>query len=464
MKKSKYGEKLERIENILLIFLTLVMVGLCAAASFAGERFSDKNLPVFPESEQRLLSSFAKEELSTGESVLAPCFAGAFSNGVMNAADAGENYASDIRRCFVRVLEHASGGTTKRIAFSDKERKESYLENLYASAKDGFYLRFPDSIHYSLLCTLLSGSFGEEDENGDFEIAEMFLLRGSDGESSVIAVDRHGEVLKIFPSKNIPFNSELLAAYTAVEKNSFVFVKSEEEEPSYFPVLRHSAELYSLRAVPFAETVDFSLSSGKIGKYVSALGVNIDNSRSYESYDGSLIFVENAGQLKITRDGCFEYEPGGNGTSADYYLDYENEYEDDASALVAAGASLIGRINKLTEDSTCSLGLAGASVRDGKLMLTFKYSALGIPVESGEDYDALLVFSSRNLVYACVKVMTLERAEKVTLPMTGYSAFRLTDFRPDSKAVFFGPEYASADGGKTYAPQWTLRSEKEARS
>ena len=134
-------------------------------------------------------------------------------------------------------------------------------------------------------------------------------------------------------------------------------------------ILIYSEPIGAYSIVPENPVIkDGEISERSLGGILSDFGVNKSSARSYTEADGSLVYVENNGILKITLDGILTFTARGNG------IKLQNG---SASSKVAA---FIDEINAKT-DIGADLCLSNTEATDSVQHFEFDYMAEGYPVK-----------------------------------------------------------------------------------
>lgn len=453
------------LENAFMVFLLLAMLVQCVLYISFAQNNGDGSLPVFPESEVRLLANDSSMLTEAGRSFVAPYFVGAISEDAGFGGAYEDSLAYEVFGCFADVLENAAGGTCKKVVYSGTDKKYEYLDNLYGNTKNCYYVRLKNGIEFSVLCQLMSDTYTELPENPDFIITDMFLVSGSMGESSITAVDPYGNVLKIFPSKNISFNNEYLEAYNNTEKDEFEFVKihsnAEKDRNCYFPAFKYSVAYKSLIGESFSQSFDVDADSPELRSFVSIFGMNNDNTRFYKrSSDGAIICVEDTTSLEINPDGNFVFLPEDGGEALGVFL----ENGDDANGFYdysSVAQNIVAKINERLVGYCAKLSLDDVTYSNGECSFKYSYTVNGIPIEKGESSGFELRFASDRLMYAQGTLRTISFFEDERTEIPQKTAYVLME-ETESPVVYFGPEYcfeSTGEDSETAFLRWMVETE-----
>ena len=453
------------LENVFMVFLLLAMLVQCVLYISFAQNNGDGSLPSFSESEARLLANDSSMLAEAGKSFVTPYFVGAISADTGYGGAYDDSLAYEVFGCFADVLENAAGGTSKKVVYSGEDKKYEYLDDLYSNTQSCYYVKLKNGIEFSVLCQLMSDTYTELPENPDFIITDMFLVSGSMGEASIIAVGPYGNVLKIFPSKNISFNNEYLEAYNNTEKDEFEFVKvqsnAEIGRNCYFPVYKYSVEYRSLVKESFGN-LNIEIDSNELKSFVGIFGMNNDNTRFYKrSSDGAIICVEDTTSLEITPSGDFIFLPEDGGETLGVFTENGN----DASGFYdysSAAQNIVAKINERLVGYCAKLSLDDVSYSNGECSFRYSYTVNGIPVEKEESAGLELRFASDSLVYAqgTLRIMSFLADEMTEMPQK--TAYVLMG-EAESPVVYFGPEYCFEDtdsGSKTALMRWAVGTEQ----
>lgn len=462
------------LQSLVLGVLFLLLIAQCAFYISLAENIGGTGLEPFPDSEISLLSGSSASDGTA--SLISPFFIGVlddtYSGSGTSLAVSGEsegNSGREIWQMFVNILENAGKGTAKQVNFSDGAEKNAYLSRLYNECGECYYASFADGIEFSVLTSLLTGVYDVIPENPDFVISDMFLVCGSSGEASIIATDLDGGVLKIFPSKNITFNNEIIKAYNNSEKDRFVFKNIQEPQGEntngYFPVLLRSFSTKGLVRSEFGSFFNIAEGTQDSERLVSMLGMNIDNTRTYITSDGDIVFVEDTVRLRVSDTGELEYTPDKDGTPVSRLFDT------DADGFGAAAETAQHIALSLSEALTladASLRLTDVQLEDSVCRFIYGYCANGIPIV---DYDypgeaVVLEFSADRLIGARMNIVPYRFSGAVSTDMPQKSALAVLAADAfddaDGDITYFGAQYVIPEGENTANIDFALRLEREA--
>ncbi len=462
-KKEIIGHLLTAVTAILFA----LMLVQCVLYIRLAESFEEGSLPVFPESEIMLLAKGSEGTIENAGYLISPCFTGAVLGGTRYSAGYGSDEENEIWQCFVDVLTSAINGTSKKVTHSDADNKNNYLDELYNSSEDCFYIKLASEFELSALCSFLSDTDTGLPENPDFGISDMFLLCGSGGEAYITAVSTDGEVLKIFPSRNIAFNKELLETYNNTETEVFEFLKFENNlshgKNGYFPVYKHSSAVRGVEKALFADVFGFSRDSVYIMDFVDAFGINTDNVRVYETAEGTMVFVENATCLSISDNGYIEYIPE---QSTMEEMEFAGIWEDNRySFFEMSGASkdIVFSLNEMLKGCAAKFTLTDISYSDGKCIFSYDYTAGIVPIRRESGHGLVLEFSERGLEYAYAHIEPYFYLDYKKTDMPQKTAFTLLKNSMESPVGYFGIQYHFDDEDKnTGTARWAAITYEEA--
>ncbi len=461
------------LQSCLLILLFLSLLGQCVFYVGFAENIGGTGLEPFPDSEIRLLSGFSGS-MSTSE-LVSPCFIGVLNGdvggtGVMLTMSEDSEEAKEAWLGFVSVLENSPKGTAKQVTFSDSAEKAAYLSQLYKKCEPCYYARFAEGIEFSVLASVLSGVCDIIPENPDFVISDMFLVCGSNGEASIIATDLDGEVLKIFPSKNITFNNEILTAYTDTGENLFFFQNLAEGKDfygnGYFPVLNRTLTAPSLVRSDFDSFFSISETSEYSRKLMKMFGINVDNVKTYSTSDGDMVFVEDTNRLAASEDGRVEYIPDEDGTPVFEIFATDNRGFGAISDTARFIATLLSDALSLCD---ADITLKGVYLDGSVCRFEYCYSANGIPIidgSLGEDSDTAisLEFYGDRLVGAVLNVVPYRFSGKTSTDIPQKSALALLSdelYDENERVSYFGAQYRFYEGERESELVFAIRTEKE---
>ncbi len=462
MKKDRL---IDFLQSAALLVLFTSMLLLCGVYISLTVNLKDSSLPAFPENEMSYIKGEGTASKEKDSHLVVPYFAAALSEDYMFACEYADAPVGDIWQCFVDVLANAPGGSSKKLSYSDPEKKYSYLDALYSEYENSFYVKLANPIEFSVLCALLSDTYKDIPENPDFEILDMFLVSDAGGEASITAVDTDGNVLKIFPSKKITFNKELFDTYNDTKSNNFDFIRLENSVMSgkngYFPVFRHPLILDSVKNVPFAERFTVEIDSGDVKDFTAIFGMNLDNVRRYQSSDGAVIVLENTSRLTIAKNGDIEFLTDADPLPLSRFLGYNSE-EYTFSDIVAASKSIIGKINKKLSGCAATLSLSQVVYGGGSVSLYYDYTVGGIPLMRDEGYSLCLEFSHNALLYAKGVLEPYIFSDGVKTDTSQKVAYAMIAGDISGEVDYFGAEYSFSDAGEIAIVRWTLKVREEA--
>lgn len=435
------------VETLLLVLMLLAMLVQCVFFISLTQNNRDGSLPSFPESEAQILVYGSLGAAESGKSTVIPYFVGARHNGGMFGSVYDDTISKDVFAQFARVLENASGGTAKKVVYQDDEKKYSYLEELYNGTSECYYIKLRDGMEFSVLSQLMSDTYTDIPENPDFVIEDMFLVGGAYNESNIIAVDKKGNVLKIYPSKNIPFNNEYFEAYNNTEKDRFEFVKIEDNiqkgRNCYFPSFSYSVNYMKVAYGSFFEAVNVDTESADIRSFVRIFDMNGDNTRFYKrASDGAVICVEGTTSFEITSDGKFTFRLGDEqDISGDSPYDDGHEYGFFEYADIAR--TIVSSLNEKFGGYCGVLSVKDVVYSNGECRFIYSYTVNGVPI--GDDSNALeLVFASNSLVSADGHLKVLTFSEEARTDMPQKTAYVIMT-RGKGAISYFGPELYFGD-------------------
>lgn len=476
MTKKKVADFLQ---SLLLIFLFAVLLGQCAFYIRLAENLGGTGLEPFPDSELMLLGK--QQDGNNSSYLISPCFTAVIpkdKHGSGNYLPMSEGSdGREIWKYFTETIKSSVKGTAKQIIFADVEEKKSYLDALYTECTECYYVKFAKGIEFSVLALLLSDTYEQLPDNPDFLISDMFLTKGSNGECSVVAVDKFGEVLKIFPSRNVSFNNELVETYTNTDADSFEFVNIASsdfaERNGYFPVLIRSlssAALQKSELEAFVSLGDFGSDSDSILK---AFGMNKDNTKSYVNSDGDYMFIENTTRLRVGKNGNIVYTPENGGTPISDILSYSGNVGSDGFGEIAMlSKSVAAELSDLLYLCDGNVTLYDVSYNGTILSFVFRYTAGGIPITDNDDEGKIrnalrLDFERDKLVYAEMNVIPYRFSGTVSTDMPQRTAYailssELSQRNEKSYVEYFGAEYLFASESDTSSLVFGMKTEKEA--
>ncbi len=452
------------VETLLLVVLLFVMLVQCIFFISLTQKSTDGSLPEFPESEAKFITSGISDMAGRDKSAVVPYFVGVISENGMYGGLYEDNLSREVFGCFARVLENAPGGTAKKVVYSDDEKKYDYLGNLYYGSQNCYYVKFKNGIEFSVLCQLLSDTYSEIPENPDFVIEDMFLVGGASGEASITAVDGMGNVLKIYPSKNIPFNNEYLETYNNTVKDEFEFVSIDDNISAgvnrYFPSFSYSVGYRTVYSGNFTDFFDIDSESSDLHDFVSVFGMNDDNTKFYKrASDGAMICVEDTTSIEISPNGGFVFLADEDGGNLEELLDYSGSFEYGFFEYADVASKIVSALNDSFGAACALLSLDDIIYENGECRFRYGYTVDGVPVRTGQSYSLELVFSSSSLVSASGRISILTYGDEARTELPQKTAYVLME-KNRGTVSYFGPEYCFSEDplevGKAYI-KWTVK-------
>jgi len=459
------------IQNILMVLLFTAMLALCVYYISNAPNREDDTLPPFPKSGSIYLSNGSLSTGDTGGSFIIPCFVGVITETERFGGTFSDDQAYEIFGLFTQILDGAPGGTVKKIVFSDEQQKYDYLERLYNTSAESYYMRFENGIEFSVLCQIVSDTYTDIPQNPDFEIQDMFLVKGSLGEAGITAVDTFGNVIKVFPEKTIPFNTEYLETYNKTEHHEFEFVKIEDnvagKRNCYFPSFRYTIPFRDIIRYEFSECFDLGVdATGKgstdVRELIAIFGMNADKTSFHvQSNDGSVKCTETATTFEISQNGVFEFVPDRDGGKLDLYLDNFDGTDFGFFEYYKTAKSILESLDKKFEMYCDDITLDDITYKNGRYCFRYNYTVDGIPVECENGYVLELEFSADRLVRAGGNLSAIQYADTESSYIPQRAAYVLMDTK-GKPVSYFGAEYCFEDNtsGKSKASvKWSVRTE-----
>ncbi len=465
----KKKEIIGYVQTAVMVLLFVLMLSLCGLYIRFAETFDDGSLPSFPESEIMLLSKNPENAEDGAKQLISPYFIGVSGKDFKYAQTFGAEHSEEIWENFTEILENSYLGASEKVLLSSAEAKNAYLEKLYNSGEDYFYVKFAREIEYSVLCSFLSDTYKAMPENPGFKISDMFLFKDKSDESYITAVSSDGEVLKIFPSKKILFNKELFLTYNSKETRNFEFIKIENNikngKNGYFPAYRHPLTAPSIIPLEFAYAFDFSENSKDAMDFIGIFGMNSDNVKTYRTADYNIVFVEDMVRLSISDDGIVEFIPGEEGTHISKLYDGTVADEYGFIQLARTASQIAGKINEKLSECAAKLTFSDVVYREGICEFYFDYTVDALPVKSNDDFGILLQFKGDSLTYAKAHIKPYIYSSEYQTEMSQKTAYAMLKNRIGGNAVYFGAEYSLSvddEGNNIGTVNWTVKTETEA--
>lgn len=460
-------EKKEKsfLQSLILALLVVLMLVQCTIYINLVENIDNSRLPAFPESMLELLSDQNGNTTVSGYNVVLPYFYAASKDGSKYAYRYDNSDGEKIWQSFIEVLKNCPGGTTKKVSFSNDETKYEYLDDLYCNSDNYFYVKLRNEIEVSVLCSIMSQSSEIISDNAGFKVSDMFLFYGGSGETYITAVSGAGEVLKIFPSRNITFNKELLSTYTDTVRNDFEFIKVnknvEGKRNCYFPTFRHSVVIPDIVLLDYSE---FEKALEETNIFANIFGMNEDNIRTYSTINGDTVYVQDATRLTVSKNGVVEFQPEyGEATLSDF-LNAGNSTRNTFGDIIKASFEIAANINKMLNSCAGKLVLSDIVYSEGTFKLYYDYTVCGIPVNNGNMYGLYLEFSDSVLVYGSANILLYVYSEGSGSDIPQKSAYALLEDKIETPVSYFGAEYRvshSELGTETGSMHWTVKTDRE---
>lgn len=375
--------KTERIKSIVLILLIITNLVL-AEKILVNEKLwlSGYNFFVSTRNLRKKNSFSLSERLSMPEKIIVNT--GYQSSRFIFKRD--DEYFSSINSAASEIIKSAFSMPKSVLEIGE----EDWYSVLTAKS---LYLTFASSFTPQIFASLLGIS------NSDFP----------DTEFSDIVIAENGNVYfgKSGSYYKIPFTSPLVSPIiqdVSLEHSDEESVinysfdlnfdeNSGEESTVLSPmILIYSEPVTAYTVLPENPVQKDGVTSEKLlGGIITAFGVNKSSARSYTEADGSLVYVENNGILKITADGILTYTASGNG------IKLQNGSE---SSKIAA---FIDEVNSKT-DIDADLCLSNMQSGDGGQLFEFDYMVEGYPIKYA-DRSAILATVSNGYLTAYSQVL-----------------------------------------------------------
>lgn len=450
-----------------LLFGALIVQSVFYISLVQGKR--EGSLPQFPEGEMKLLSDETLDTSDSDTSFLFPYFVGVITPDGKYGGVYDES-AREIFSSFARVLEASDGGTAKKVVFSKSEKKYEYLDNLYNSTYNCYYVKLRKGIEFSVLCQLTSDTYAKVPENPEFVISDMFLVGESSDGASIIAVDEYGNVLKIFSSVNVPFNNEYLQTYNNTVKEAFEFVRIDNNTQSdrncYYPAYKYSINYTGVLRNNFSENFDISIDSEDLREFISVFGMNDDNTRFYRrSVDDAILCVEDTTSFEMTPNGTFSFSAGENGGKLSSFFENSEILDYSFFDYVTVANKIVAAINAKIPESCAVLSLEDITYNAGECGFYYNYTVDGIPLKQTNGYALELVFFADSLIFANGKPEIIIRDNEELTDVPQKTAYALMS-KNSGTVVYFGPEYCygETEEDRNHAViRWTVRTENNDR-
>lgn len=352
--------KTERIKSIVLILLIITNLVL-AEKILVNEKLwlSGYNFFVSTRNLRKKNSFSLSERLSMPEKIIVNT--GYQSSRFIFKRD--DEYFSSINSAASEIIKSAFSMPKSVLEISE----EDWYSALTAKS---LYLNFTSSFTPAVFASLLGIS------NSDLP----------DTDFSDIVITENGNVYfgKSGSYYKIPFTSSLVSPIIQTvslehsDEESVInysfdlnFDKNSGEESTVLSpmILIYSEPVTAYTVLPENPIKKDGVTSEKLlGGIITAFGVNKSSARSYTEADGSLVYVENNGILKITEDGILTYTASGNGIK----LQKGSE-----SSKIAA---FVDEIN-LETDIDADLCLSNTQWGDSGQLFEFDYMVEGYPIK-----------------------------------------------------------------------------------
>ncbi len=472
--KIKGRNAVKYVQTAVIAVLVVSLISLCGMYVYTENDSDAASLPAFPDGHMHLLSKDASLIMKSGNSgFVSPSF-------VFLTGDNGTSYGSfgssasgkAVWTEFERVLTLLSDCDIEKKSFSDKSEAFGYIDGLYFSP-DKYYCEFANPLPLAAIAVFFENTYNDSIIYKESFFAKSMIMTGDANEEVYLyIISEDGEVIAAKPKTALKFNYDPIENPTdaGLEKVSAQISESARENgiTGFVPVFAGVKNVSPVYRENFSDKFDISAESENVSDIVSSFGMNSNNTNRYTSHNGTVGYVENSGELKISPDGVITFESDRNGGVAmSKILGYlpedieKNTYG--FSDTVGAVCSVLEALGTTVLGGEAELVLEYVGYDSGAELTSFgfRYYLGGVEIrtarengaDSDETYDAYFSFSDTALVGAKVTgaVFASTNGSYSDIPQTAALAAAKSDGKP---LVRLYAEYVSRDGTE-YLPEWT---------
>lgn len=462
------------VQSAVIAVLVASLISLCGMYVYTENSSDAASLPAFPDGHMHLLSKDASLIMKSGNSgFVSPSFVFLTDeNGTSYGGFGGSDGGKTVWTEFERVLTLISDCDIEKKSFSDKNEAFDYIDGLYFST-DKYYCEFANPLPLTAIAVFFENTYNDSIiYKESFFAKSMIMTADANEEVYLYIISEDGEVIAAKPKTALKFNYEPLDAPTeaGLEKVSAEVSKTARENgiTGFIPVFSGVKNVSPVYREKFSDKFKISADSENVADIVSSFGMNSNNTNRYTSHNGTVGYVENSGELKISPDGKITFESDKNGGIAmSKILGYlpedieKNTYG--FSDTVGAVCSVLETLGTTVLGGEAELVLEYVGYDSGAELTSFGFGyyigGVKIRTVNGNgsaaygNFDAFFSFSNTSLVSAGVSGAVFASANGTysDLPQTAAFAAAQSETRPLTGLY---AEYVSRDGTE-YLPEWT---------
>ena len=416
--KNILRNAVKHIQSVIIAALVVSLISLCGMYAYT-ENSDSASLPAFPDGHMHLLSKDASLTMKSGNSsFISPSF-------VFLTDTSGESYGNfgggenseTVWTEFERVLTLLHDCDIEKKSFSDKQTAFEYIDDLYY-ARSKYYCEFANPLPLSAIAVFFENTYNDSIIYKESFFAKSMITTGdANGEVYLYVISEDGEVIVAKPKTALKFNYDPLEneADTELEKVTPTVSESARAKgiTGLIPIFSGVKNIGTVYREDFLSKFNIKADSENVAAIVSAFGMNPNNTNRYTAHNGTVGFVEESGELKISLDGEITFDSDGDGgISMSKILGYlpsdieKNTYG--FTDTVGAVCSILESLGQTFLGGEASLVLESVAFdkESGLTSFGFGYCIGGLRIRSesdGEkDFDAYFSFSENALVKADV--------------------------------------------------------------
>lgn len=392
----------ELIKTAAVVLLLISLVCLCAVYLFGFEQGSSPEFTSSMLDDLRRRTSKAAYSGYFGQSLVSPYFVGIhLSSGESRGVISGTESMEKMYSCVSEFLPALLGENGIVSSLSENEGEELRDQAL---AGDYIYIDYRNPLPKSLIYYMTLPENISENVTDEyisalliFPTGEPISIRtaGVDGKITETEIYSYAAIAKggagnyyVYSSASLPstlsdvyFNKGRLSSYNVKDTVSFDFAGKTSEKLDCMTVLTQAASAVSAG-------VTFPLISAEqnaIASVVNAFSVNYEKAAKYVDADGSVTYLEEGHNVRITDGGTVLYTVTGTPDGV-FLSDFIGLY-DEYSVCDYVGVSLL-LISKMNINSgNAELALGGIYKNNGKIVVTFGYNCDNISVTTDGTAD-----------------------------------------------------------------------------
>ncbi len=398
---------LEKIKTLLIFILFICLILMC----FAYVNIRYKNLavsiPKFEDNYKMVISKNTGGSNLNNSDLISPVFIGISSGKSKKACsyDNGTNYAvwSDIKQYAAELFQNP--GTI--MEFSDELSRTSYINNIL-SGYDYIFFTFGNDIPAQCFVPFILNK--PSVVQNPFYVRSLIMSVDKNNTLFGIAIDSDGNIAQLYSSDKTSVTNEKLYAYTNIAQMPNFEIQYVNGVP--VPVFSETIYINTAKISSFSEILNEN-NAEIVSDILKSFSFNPNNTKFYTALDGSVTYVENEGDITITKNGeiTFASLPS-SGIPIYDILKSQNHTYSFSDKLFASEQILSGLCNfYFTKDAKITLDTC--TYDDGILSVNFIYTISGIPVSKEFGY-AKFDFDDSSIVGAKIYPLIAEISDKKT--------------------------------------------------